>query len=134
MIIIPIIVVAHNPGSETKRAAGIPLSCAFGQVGSFLGSHLYPLTEGPAYSYVDALASVDATVVVLICNTAHRRGFGGKLAKWYIVWDVTLLPFPSVWRTHVFCRALCFGAHRTLPEYFTRPLVRRDAKRLSFAL
>ncbi|KAF8551805.1 MFS general substrate transporter [Imleria badia] len=40
----------HNLGSETKRAAGLSLYGAIGQTGSILGSHLYPLTEGPAYS------------------------------------------------------------------------------------
>ncbi|KAL4067018.1 major facilitator superfamily domain-containing protein [Scleroderma yunnanense] len=40
----------HNLGSETKRATGMPLFGAIGQCGSILGSHLYPLTEGPAYT------------------------------------------------------------------------------------
>lgn len=39
----------HNLGSETKRATGVPLFGAIGQCGSILGSHLYPLTEGPGY-------------------------------------------------------------------------------------
>lgn len=39
----------HNLGSETKRATGMPLFGAIGQCGSILGSHLYPLTEGPGY-------------------------------------------------------------------------------------
>lgn len=39
----------HNLGSETKRATGMPIFGAIGQCGSILGSHLYPLTEGPAY-------------------------------------------------------------------------------------
>ncbi|KAF8426850.1 MFS general substrate transporter [Boletus edulis BED1] len=43
------LLVTHNLGSETKRAAGMPLFGAIGQVGSILGSHSYPLTEGPAY-------------------------------------------------------------------------------------
>ena len=69
--------VTHNLGSETKRAAGIPLYGAIGQTGSILGSHLYPLTEGPAYSYVWLhLPLRFATVLTnLICY--HRRGFGG---------------------------------------------------------
>lgn len=41
--------VAHNLGSETKKAAGIPLYMVIGQCGAILGSHLYPLTEGPRY-------------------------------------------------------------------------------------
>ncbi|THH00323.1 hypothetical protein EW145_g7104 [Phellinidium pouzarii] len=40
---------AHNLGSESKRAAGIPMFMAIGQCGSVLGSHLYPATEGPRY-------------------------------------------------------------------------------------
>ena len=50
------LLVTHNLGSETKRATGMPLFGAIGQVGSILGSHLYPLTEGPAYSCVRAPA------------------------------------------------------------------------------
>ncbi|KAJ7666034.1 MFS general substrate transporter [Mycena polygramma] len=40
---------AHNLGSETKRATGIPMFMAMGQCGSVLGSHLFPLTESPRY-------------------------------------------------------------------------------------
>ncbi|KAJ6472650.1 major facilitator superfamily domain-containing protein [Mycena vulgaris] len=40
---------AHNLGSETKRATGIPMFIAIGQCGSVLGSHIFPLTEGPQY-------------------------------------------------------------------------------------
>ncbi|KAI0676436.1 MFS general substrate transporter [Trametes maxima] len=39
----------HNLGSETKKAAGMPIFMAIGQCGSVLGSHLYPATEGPRY-------------------------------------------------------------------------------------
>ncbi|PPR02934.1 hypothetical protein CVT24_012164 [Panaeolus cyanescens] len=39
----------HNLGSETKKAAGIPVFMAIGQCGSILGSHLFPKTEGPRY-------------------------------------------------------------------------------------
>ncbi|KAF9467805.1 MFS general substrate transporter [Collybia nuda] len=41
---------AHNLGSETKRATGIPMFMAIGQCGSVLGSHIYPKTEGPLYT------------------------------------------------------------------------------------
>ncbi|KAF8439044.1 major facilitator superfamily domain-containing protein [Boletus edulis BED1] len=37
---------AHNLGSESKRAAGLPLLNAISQVGSILGSHLYPPDRG----------------------------------------------------------------------------------------
>jgi hypothetical protein len=44
--------VAHNLGSETKKATGIPMFNAIGQCGSVLGSHLFPKTDGPRYMYV----------------------------------------------------------------------------------
>ncbi|KAG0693059.1 major facilitator superfamily domain-containing protein [Suillus ampliporus] len=40
---------AHNLGSETKKATGIPMFMAIGQCGSILGSHIYPSTDGPKY-------------------------------------------------------------------------------------
>ncbi|EGO03746.1 hypothetical protein SERLA73DRAFT_175369 [Serpula lacrymans var. lacrymans S7.3] len=40
----------HNLGSETKRATGVPIYGAIGQIGSILGSHIYPLSEGPTYT------------------------------------------------------------------------------------
>ncbi|KAJ8585669.1 MFS general substrate transporter [Rhizopogon salebrosus TDB-379] len=40
---------AHNLGSETKKATGIPMFMAIGQCGSVLGSHIYPSTDGPRY-------------------------------------------------------------------------------------
>jgi hypothetical protein len=44
--------VAHNLGSETKRATGIPMFMSIGQCGSVLGSHLFPSTQGPKYMSV----------------------------------------------------------------------------------
>ncbi|KAJ7645360.1 major facilitator superfamily domain-containing protein [Mycena rosella] len=46
---ITIACLAHNLGSETKRATGIPICMSIGQCGSILGSHIFPLTEGPRY-------------------------------------------------------------------------------------
>ncbi|KAF8517141.1 MFS general substrate transporter [Hysterangium stoloniferum] len=43
---------SHNLGSETKRAAGIPLYMAIGQCGSILGSHIFLVEEGPRYMLV----------------------------------------------------------------------------------
>ncbi|KAG9082166.1 hypothetical protein FS749_007065, partial [Ceratobasidium sp. UAMH 11750] len=40
---------AHNLGSESKKAAGIPLLMIIGQCGSVLGTHVYPTSEGPRY-------------------------------------------------------------------------------------
>jgi hypothetical protein len=52
MILTILCTVAHNLGSETKKAAGIPMFMAIGQCGSILGSHIFPKTEGPKYVYV----------------------------------------------------------------------------------
>ncbi|KAG8705777.1 hypothetical protein FRC08_001456 [Ceratobasidium sp. 394] len=41
---------AHNLGSESKKAAGIPLLMIIGQCGSVLGTHVYPTSEGPRYA------------------------------------------------------------------------------------
>ena len=49
IIWLTIFLVAHNLGSETKKATGIPLYMAIGQCGSVLGSHIFPATEGPRY-------------------------------------------------------------------------------------
>ena len=51
--------VGHNLGSETKKAAGIPIFMAIGQCGSVLGSHLYPQTEGPRYMLVVLYLKLD---------------------------------------------------------------------------
>ncbi|KZP33760.1 MFS general substrate transporter [Athelia psychrophila] len=40
---------AHNLGSETKKATGIPMFMAIGQCGSILGSHIYLTTDSPRY-------------------------------------------------------------------------------------
>ncbi|KAK7678142.1 hypothetical protein QCA50_018936 [Cerrena zonata] len=40
---------AHNFGSETKKATGLPMYMSIGQCGSVLGSHIFPATEGPRY-------------------------------------------------------------------------------------
>lgn len=59
---------AHNLGSETKRATGIPLFMAIGQCGSVLGSHIFPSTEGPQYMYV---ISKDAhSILITHCSAA----------------------------------------------------------------
>ncbi|PIL23420.1 MFS general substrate transporter [Ganoderma sinense ZZ0214-1] len=40
---------SHNLGSETKKAAGMPLYMSIGHCGSILGSHLFPITDAPGY-------------------------------------------------------------------------------------
>jgi len=65
----------HNLGSETKKATGIPLYGAIGQCGSILGSHLYPLTEGPAYTNgftVSALLLFLAALCALLLSVSFR--------------------------------------------------------------
>ncbi|KAJ7911235.1 MFS general substrate transporter, partial [Mycena leptocephala] len=44
-----------QPRFETKRATGVPIFMAIGQCGSVLGSHIFPLTEGPRYMFVSLL-------------------------------------------------------------------------------
>ncbi|KAG1745281.1 major facilitator superfamily domain-containing protein [Suillus lakei] len=61
-----------NLGSETKRAAGIPLYGAIGQCGGILGSHLYPLTEGPAYTSVSASLLFLAALCALLLSVSFR--------------------------------------------------------------
>ncbi|KAJ7359557.1 MFS general substrate transporter [Mycena albidolilacea] len=58
---------AHNLGSETKRATGIPIFMATGQCGSVLGSHIFPLTEVSC-----ALAFLSA-VLSLVLSISYRR-------------------------------------------------------------
>ncbi|KAI6044021.1 major facilitator superfamily domain-containing protein [Pisolithus marmoratus] len=67
--------VTHNLGSETKRATGVPLFGAIGQCGSILGSHLYPLTEGPAYRRGFGTSSslmFLAAICALVLNVSYR--------------------------------------------------------------
>ncbi len=61
----------HNLGSETKRAAGIPLYMAIGQCGSILGSHIFPATEGPRYMYgfYHSFSDIDCLLSLTILNT-----------------------------------------------------------------
>jgi len=66
----------HNLGSETKRAAGIPLYMAIGQCGSILGSHIFPATEGPRYIKGFAIsASLEflAAICAVVLSVSYRR-------------------------------------------------------------
>ncbi|KAJ6498573.1 MFS general substrate transporter [Mycena vitilis] len=58
---------AHNLGSETKRATGIPLFMGMGQCGSVLGSHIFPLTEGPRYIKGFAISCALDFVAAALC-------------------------------------------------------------------
>ncbi|KAF7316435.1 MFS general substrate transporter [Mycena indigotica] len=67
---------AHNMGSETKRATGIPIFMAIGQCGSVLGSHIFPLTEGPRYTKgfaVSCALEFLAAIVSLVLSYSYRR-------------------------------------------------------------
>ncbi|KAF8182081.1 major facilitator superfamily domain-containing protein [Pholiota molesta] len=69
----------HNLGSETKKAAGIPLFMAIGQCGSILGSHLYPKTEGPRYialMFIAALCSLILSISYRLDNNKRDRIYG----------------------------------------------------------
>ncbi|KAI0819921.1 MFS general substrate transporter [Trametes gibbosa] len=77
---------AHNLGSETKKATGIPMYMAIGQCGSVLGSHIYPKTDGPQYmrgfavtcalQFVAALAAVILTISYRIENKRRDIKYG----------------------------------------------------------
>lgn len=66
---------AHNLGSETKKATGIPMYMAIGQCGSILGSKIFPSTEGPQYvkgfSVTCALLFLSA-FVALVLSISYR--------------------------------------------------------------
>ncbi|EMD39421.1 hypothetical protein CERSUDRAFT_47889 [Gelatoporia subvermispora B] len=66
---------AHNLGSESKKATGIPMYMSIGQCGSVLGSHIYPSTEGPHYvkgfAITCALQLLSA-IVAIIVSTSYR--------------------------------------------------------------
>ncbi|KAI0760249.1 MFS general substrate transporter [Fomes fomentarius] len=71
---------AHNLGSETKKAAGLPLYMVIGQCGSVLGSHLFPATEGPRYLKgfavicgLSSLAAIVAVVLTISYRMENRR-------------------------------------------------------------
>ncbi|KAI0631138.1 MFS general substrate transporter [Trametes polyzona] len=77
---------AHNLGSETKKATGIPMYMAIGQCGSVLGSHIYPSTDGPRYikgfavtcalQFVAALAAIVLTLSYRIENRRRNAKYG----------------------------------------------------------
>ncbi|KXN84387.1 hypothetical protein AN958_12646 [Leucoagaricus sp. SymC.cos] len=78
---------AHNLGSETKKATGIPMFMAIGQCGSVLGSHIYPKTEGPRYikgfaicCALEFLAAVCAIILTISYrwDNARRDKLYGK--------------------------------------------------------
>ncbi|KAK7044804.1 MFS general substrate transporter [Favolaschia claudopus] len=66
---------AHNLGSETKRATGIPMFMAIGQCGSVLGSHIFPLTEGPRYIKgfgISCALAFLAAILSLVLSISYR--------------------------------------------------------------
>ncbi|KAI0346154.1 MFS general substrate transporter [Trametopsis cervina] len=77
---------AHNLGSETKKAAGIPMYMAIGQCGSVLGTHIFPATQGPRYikgfavscalMFVVTIAAVVLTLSYRFENSRRDRKYG----------------------------------------------------------
>jgi len=77
---------AHNLGSETKKATGIPMYMAIGQCGSVLGSHLFPTADGPRYikgfavscalEFLAAICGIILTISYRIENTRRDRKYG----------------------------------------------------------
>ncbi|KAJ8508292.1 hypothetical protein ONZ45_g9420 [Pleurotus djamor] len=67
---------AHNLGSETKRATGIPMFMAIGQCGSVLGSHIFPKTQGPRYVQgfaVSCAMEFMAAICSIILSLSYRK-------------------------------------------------------------
>uniref|UniRef100_D8QED4 Major facilitator superfamily (MFS) profile domain-containing protein n=1 Tax=Schizophyllum commune (strain H4-8 / FGSC 9210) TaxID=578458 RepID=D8QED4_SCHCM len=60
---------AHNLGSESKKATGIPMFMAIGQCGSVLGSHLFPSSQGPHYTKGFAVSCALEFLAVLCIAT-----------------------------------------------------------------
>ncbi|KAJ7858727.1 MFS general substrate transporter [Mycena leptocephala] len=66
---------AHNLGSESKRATGIPMFMGIGQCGSVLGSHIFPLTQGPRYIKgfgISCALAFLAAILSLVLNFSYR--------------------------------------------------------------
>ncbi|CAE6380343.1 unnamed protein product [Rhizoctonia solani] len=76
----------HNLGSESKKAAGIPLFMVIGQCGSVLGTHSYPASEGPHYikglalccgfEFLGALMCLVLTISFRLENARRDRVYG----------------------------------------------------------
>lgn len=67
---------AHNLGSETKKAAGIPMFMAIGQCGSVLGANIYPSSDGPRYLRgftITCALMAWATVCAVILYVSYRQ-------------------------------------------------------------
>ncbi|KAJ7202358.1 MFS general substrate transporter [Mycena pura] len=74
---ITLLLVAHNLGSETKRATGIPIFMSMGQCGSVLGSHLFPLTEVCcALEFLGAIVSLCLSISYHRANTRRDALYG----------------------------------------------------------
>ncbi|KAK7678322.1 hypothetical protein QCA50_018670 [Cerrena zonata] len=77
---------AHNLGSETKKATGIPMYMAIGQCGSVLGSHIYPAIEGPRYvkgfavtcalEFLAAICGIILTMSYRLENKRRNQKYG----------------------------------------------------------
>jgi len=77
---------AHNLGSETKKATGIPMFMAIGQCGSVLGSHIFPTPEGPRYikgfaiscalEFLAVVCSIILTISYRMENARRDRLYG----------------------------------------------------------
>lgn len=66
---------ANNFGNETKRAIGMGLYTAIGNLGSIAGSWLYPSTDAPQYrqGHFTAMALAVATALLALANTLILR-------------------------------------------------------------
>ncbi|KZT51833.1 MFS general substrate transporter [Calocera cornea HHB12733] len=76
----------YNMGSESKRAAGIPVFQSIGQCGSICGSNIFPTADAPRYfkgfglscgfSFATALVAAAMTVFFRYENARRDREYG----------------------------------------------------------
>ncbi|KAF9077414.1 major facilitator superfamily domain-containing protein [Rhodocollybia butyracea] len=68
---------AHNLGSETKKATGIPMFMAIGQCGSILGSHLFPATEVCCgLEFFGVICTIIMTISYRMENARRNKEYG----------------------------------------------------------
>ncbi|KAJ8503488.1 hypothetical protein ONZ45_g10819 [Pleurotus djamor] len=79
---------AHNLGSETKRATGMSITLVMGHCGSILGSYIFPKAEGPLYTkgfaiccalqFLAMSCAIILTVSYRLENSRRDRRYGAS--------------------------------------------------------